>query len=195
MTLHKIDLSNFDNNFKGRSSYKDERFSKVLRTICLMKRPKKIVEFGILDGYSLDCFLESTDDDCEILAYDLFEEFPYNSAKFDSMEKKYDQTRASIRRGNLFEAHNIFESESVDIMHIDIANDGDVYDYCINNLMSKISDSGVMILEGGSEERDNIGWMVKFNKRKIREVLYKHSDEYEIKVFNEFPSLTIITKK
>jgi predicted O-methyltransferase YrrM len=195
MTLHKIDLSNFDNNFKGRSSYINEKFSKVLRTICLMKRPKKIVEFGILDGYSLDCFLESTDDDCEILAYDLFEEFPYNSAKFDSVEKKYDQTRASIRRGNLFEAHNIFESESVDIMHIDIANDGDVYDYCINNLMSKISDSGVMILEGGSKERDDIEWMIKYNKPKIREVIYKYENEYKINVFNEFPSLTIIAKK
>jgi predicted O-methyltransferase YrrM len=195
MTLHKIDLSNFDNNFKGRSSYINEKFSKVLRTICLMKRPKKIVEFGILDGYSLDCFLESTDDDCEILAYDLFEEFPYNSAKFDSMEKKYDQTRASIRRGNLFEAHNIFESESVDIIHIDIANDGDVYDYCINNLMSKISDSGVMILEGGSKERDDIEWMIKYNKPKIREVLYRYETEYRINVFTEFPSLTIITKK
>ena len=102
MTLHKIDLSNFDKNFDGRSSYKEERFSKVLRTICLMKNPKKIVEFGILDGYSLDCFIESTEDDCEILAYDLFEEFPYNSAKFDSLEKKYDKTRASINRGDLF---------------------------------------------------------------------------------------------
>ena len=195
MMLHKIDLSNFDKNFEGRSSYRDERFSKVLRTICLMKRPKKIAEFGILDGYSLDCFLESTDDDCEILAYDLFEEFTYNSAKFDAMEKKYGKTRASIRRGNLFEAHNIFEDGSIDIIHIDIANDGDVYDYCINNLMPKISDSGVMILEGGSKERDDIEWMIKYNKPKIREVLYRYESEYRINVFNEFPSLTIITKK
>jgi predicted O-methyltransferase YrrM len=195
MTVHKIDLSNFDKNFDGRSSYKEERFSKVLRTICLMKNPKKIVEFGILDGYSLDCFIESTEDDCEILAYDLFEEFPYNSAKFDSLEKKYDKTRASIDRGDLFQAHNTFESKSIDIMHIDIANDGGVYEYCIENLMSKISDSGVMLLEGGSKERDNIEWMLKYNKPKIREVLYKYKDEYKIRVFSEFPSLTIITKK
>ena len=195
MMLHKIDLSNFDKNFDGRSSYKDERFSKVLRTICLMKNPKKIVEFGILDGYSLDCFIESTEDDCEILAYDLFEEFPYNSAKFDSIEKKYDKTRASVNRGDLFDAHNIFENKSIDIIHIDIANDGEVYEYCIKNLMPKIIDSGVMILEGGSSDRDNIEWMLKYNKPKIREVLCKYENEYKIKVFNEYPSLTIITKK
>jgi predicted O-methyltransferase YrrM len=195
MTLHKIDLSNFDEFFEGRSSYREERFSKVLRTICILKNPKKIVEFGILDGYSLDCFLEATGEECEILAYDLFEEFPYNSAKFDSMEKKYNKTRASIGRENLFNAHNIFEDGSIDIMHIDIANDGDVYDYCINNLMPKISDSGVMILEGGSKERDDIEWMIKYNKPKIREVLYRYESEYIINVFNEFPSLTIITKK
>lgn len=195
MTLHKIDLSNFDKKFEGRSSYKDERFSKVLRTICLLRNPKKVVEFGILDGYSLDCFIEATEETCEIIAYDLFEDFPYNSAKFDSMVNKYSNTRASINRGNLFESHNIFDNNSIDIMHIDIANDGDVYEYCIKNLMQKISDSGVMILEGGSEERDNIEWMIKYNKSKIREVLYRYEDEYKIRVFNEFPSLTIITKK
>lgn len=195
MMLHEIDLSNFDEIFQGRSSYKGEKFSKVLRTICLMKNPKKIVEFGILDGYSLDCFIESTENDCEILAYDLFEEFPYNSARFDSMEKKYDKTKASIERGNLFDSHNTLEDKSIDIIHIDIANDGRVYEYCIKNLMSKIKDFGVMILEGGSKERDNIEWMLKYNKPKIRNVLYRYDNEYKIKVFNEFPSLTIITKK
>jgi hypothetical protein len=37
--------------------------------------------------------------------------------------------------------------------------------------------------------------MLKYNKHKIREVLYKYKDEYKIRVFSEFPSLTIITKK
>ena len=61
--------------------------------------------------------------------------------------------------------------------------------------MPKIIDSGVMILEGGSSDRDNIEWMLKYNKPKIREVLCKYENEYKIKVFNEYPSLTIITKK
>ena len=194
MTLNKIDLSNFDEKFKGRSSYRDEKFSKVLRTICILKNPKKVVEFGILDGYSLDCFIESTEPDCQIIAYDLFEDFPYNSAIFDEMIKKYDNSRVSLNRGNLFGSHNIFDDSSIDIIHIDIANDGDFYEYCIKNLMKKLSDSGVMILEGGSEERDNIEWMVKYNKPKIREVLYRYDNQYKIRVFNEFPSLTIITK-
>jgi predicted O-methyltransferase YrrM len=193
--LHKIDLSNFDENFVGRSSYKDEKFSKILRSLCILKDPKKIVEFGILDGYSLDCFIEASNEECEILAYDLFEEFPYNSAKFEEMKKKYSKSKVSIRRGNLFDAHKMFDDNSIDILHIDIANDGNVYEYCINNLMCKLNDCGIMLLEGGSEQRDNIEWMIKYSKAKIRDVLYKYADEYRIKVFNEFPSLTIISKK
>jgi predicted O-methyltransferase YrrM len=195
MTLHKIDLSNFDNNFKGRSSYTNEKFSKVLRAICLVKNPTKIVEFGILDGYSLDCFIESTGENCQIDAYDLFEEFPYNSSEFNSINQKYKESRVSIMKGDLFFSGNELLDNSIDIIHVDIANDGDVYEYCIDNLIKKLKKDGVLILEGGSEERDNIEWMVKFNKRKIREVLYKYSDEYKIKVFNEFPSLTLISKK
>ena len=50
-------------------------------------------------------------------------------------------------------------------------------------------------MEGGSEERDNCDWMIKYNKPKIREVLAEYSDKLEIKVFSEFPSITLIKNK
>ena len=45
-----------------------------------------------------------------------------------------------------------------------------------------------MIMEGGSEERDNIGWMTKYNKSKIQPIIKK----YNLKVYGTFPSITII---
>lgn len=51
-----------------------------------------------------------------------------------------------------------------------------------------------MLLEGGSEERDNVEWMVKYNKRKINPYLKSISDKYDITIIDRFPSLTIINK-
>ena len=50
-----------------------------------------------------------------------------------------------------------------------------------------------MLLEGGSEERDNIDWMVKF-KKKILTILNKYRKLYSIINIVAFPSLTIIIK-
>jgi hypothetical protein len=196
MTYIRIDLSNSDKEFEGRSSYRDEKFSKVFKSICFLKRPSKIVEFGILDGYSLDCFLDSTDDSCLIEAYDLFDDFPYNSSQSEIIFPRYkEHKRLSIKKADVFQSANLFEDNSVDIFHIDVANNGDTYEFCIQNFIPKLTKSGILIMEGGSLERDSVEWMIKYNKPKIREVLHKYSEIYDIKVFNEFPSLTLIQNK
>ena len=171
MTQRKIDLLNSDKLFVGRSSYKEEKFSKVLKTVCVLKNPKKIIEFGILDGYSLECFIDSTDDSCTIEAYDIFEDFPYNSARYDYIMGRFNTGRVSIRKGDLFDSADNLAEESVDVLHVDIANNGEVYRYCIEKLIPKLRNDGVMLLEGGSIERDEVDWMIKYKKPKIREVI------------------------
>ena len=79
-----------------------------------------------------------------------------------------------------------------DLIHIDIANNGDIYQFVFDNYIQKISSGGTIILEGGSVERDNIEWMNKYNKCKIQPVLEKYSNVYNIKTFGEIPSITII---
>jgi predicted O-methyltransferase YrrM len=198
MTLTKIDLSNSDKEFQGRSSYQEEKFSKVFKALCFSMNPKKIVEFGLLDGYSLDCFLDSTGEDCLIEAYDLFDDFPYNAADFGSISEKYSgihSERLKISKGNIFDALDIIKYKDIDIFHVDVANDGEIYEFCISNLLPLLRKDGILILEGGSEERDNCEWMIKYNKPKIREVLFKYQDNLEIKVFSEFPSMTLIKYK
>ena len=198
MTLTKIDLSNSDKEFTGRSSYQEEKFSKVFKALCFSMNPKKIVEFGLLDGYSLDCFLDSTEEDCSIEAYDLFEDFPYNAADFGAISEKYSNissSRLKIQKADIFKSREFLRPGGIDIIHVDVANNGETYQFCIDNFLPILKNGGILLMEGGSEERDNCEWMVKYNKPKIREVLNRYADILDIQVFSEFPSLTMIKYK
>ena len=56
--------------------------------------------------------------------------------------------------------------------------------------MKKLNKNGLMILEGGSEERDEVEWMKKYNKRNIKP--YLESLNLEWKTIGNFPSITLI---
>lgn len=61
--------------------------------------------------------------------------------------------------------------------------------------MKKIKRNGIIILEGGSNERDNVEWMNIYNKPKIQPIIEKYSSSLNIKVIGKIPSLSIITLK
>jgi len=124
-------------------------------------------------------------------AYDIFEEFNGNHAQKDkliSLFKDYDNV--SINYGDFYEVHKTINN--VDIIHIDIANNGDVYEYAVKNYLPKLSDNGILLMEGGSKERDNIEWMIKYNKPKMQPIIEKYRNLCKIKVIGKMPSLTII---
>jgi len=177
-----------------KSSYIENRLDMVFKTLCGIIKPQKIVEFGILDGYSLKTFIDSTESDCIIEAYDLFDDFPYNAADFNTIVKKYSGDNILIQKADFYNSMSLLKDNSVDIMHIDIANDADVIEFAINNYMSKMSEGGVMVFEGGSLERDEVYWMNKFNKRKINPYLKELKDKYNITIIDDYPSITIIKK-
>jgi len=153
---------------------------------------KLVVEFGILEGFSLKIFEEMCDKDCVIQAFDIFENFNGNGAKRD-IEKLFTNDNVSIFEGDLFYLENHFENKSIDILHIDIANDGYVYEFVFQNYVSKIREGGMIIFEGGSKERDEVEWMVKYNKPKIQCVIEKYRDKgFDIKTFGSVPSITFV---
>jgi predicted O-methyltransferase YrrM len=165
-------------------------YGDLIKYILFSKQPKKIVEFGILDGYSLKIFTENTTD-CEIKAFDIFDEFNGNSANKSIIIDKFKEYKnITIEYGNFYNKINDFNDNDLDIIHIDIANNGDVYKFAIDNYMSKIKKGGIMILEGGSKERDNIEWMIKYNKPKIKQ--YLKTIKYETITIGKIPSITII---
>ena len=174
-----------------KSSYKKYGYDKVFKTLCYCLNPKLIVEFGILQGYSLDCFVNYSN--ASIEANDLFDDFPYNAADRTFIENRYKGvSNLKINKKNFYESVNDYVDNSIDILHIDIANTGDTYDFAIKNYLPKVK--GIMVLEGGSEERDNVEWMLKYDRPKIQPVLKKYSSSVIITVLEDYPSLTFIKK-
>ena len=70
---------------------------------------------------------------------------------------------------NAFKVHDQYKDNSVDILHVDISNDGDTVRRIMKLWNSKIVDGGLIMFEGGSLERDEIEWMKKYNKESLRE--------------------------
>ena len=127
--------------------------------------------------------------DTSIEAYDIFEEFNGNHAKKDKLVSSFkDYNNVSINYGNFYEVYK--NINNVDIIHIDIANNGDVYEYAVKNYLPKLSDNGILLMEGGSEERDNVKWMIKYKKPQIQPIIKK----YGFKVIGTFPSISILRK-
>lgn len=178
------------------SSYSKNNFGDIIRSLAFSVNPNKIVEFGILNGYSLNSFICGSSSECQIYAYDIFEKFVGNGSNYNDILDKYKKyPNVKIKRGDFYEQYKNFDNESIDILHIDIANDGNIYQFCIDNYYSKLVKGGIIILEGGSKERDNVEWMIKYNKTPITNVINKLKSKYSIIVINKFPSMTIIRKK
>ena len=172
-----------------RSSYKSNSFSDIFKTLCELYKPKSILEIGILDGYSLMSFVESVSEKTDIVAIDLFNLYEFKKSEKNEIEKKFKENKnVKIFQGNFYEFYKT--CGNFDLVHIDISNDGDIYEFAIKNYFPKTNKA--LVLEGGSEERDSVDWMSKYNKRKINPYLQKISTSYSIETINKFPSLTII---
>lgn len=176
------------------SSYKSNvDFGDIISTITFFQQPKKIVEIGILEGYSLLKFVEASSPNTSIDAYDIFEKFNGNHAIKDKLEQTFDQYKnISIKEGDFYKVFDLYPNKSIDILHIDIANTGDIYEYVFKNYINKIANDGVILLEGGSNERDEVEWMNKYNKPQIQPIIEKYKQDYNIKVIGDFPSMTIV---
>lgn len=175
------------------SSYKSKiDFGYLLETIIFMKNPKTIVEFGILNGFSLNHFIKNSSSKCKIYAYDIFDDFNGNHSNIGIIKKYKQYDNVCIQYANFFEKYKTIPDNSIDILHIDIANNGDVYDYTMKHYISKMNKNGIIILEGGSEERDNVDWMGLYDKPKIQPVIEKYKNQYDIHVIRSYPSMTIV---
>ena len=179
-----------------KSSYNENiNYGDLLAGIVYTINPKYIVEIGILEGFSLKTFIDNSSPETKIEAYDIFDEFNGNGANKSLLLKDFSQyDNVNINYGDFYKKYNDIPDNSVDIIHIDIANTGEIYDLAINNYITKLTDKGILILEGGSEERDNVEWMNKYNKSKIQPIIKKYENNFRIKNIGIFPSLTIITK-
>jgi len=172
------------------SSYEENNYRLVFEAAAFIYKPKVIVEFGVLHGYSLDAFLMGAGGS-KIYAYDIFDDFPYNHANYNEIKKKYaSNSNIEIRKTDFFDAAQEWEDKSIDLLHVDIANDGRVYEEVLMNWISKTRKA--VLIEGGGAERDNIDWMIKYNKSPMRPIIETYKKQLRIHTFEQFPSLTLI---
>lgn len=184
------------------SSYNTDKLSfyHMFQTLVASVNPKRVVEFGILNGFSLKAFSEFCDSKCAIDAYDIFEKFEGNGAKKSVIEDMFRECN-NVKIGELdfYEGFKKYDNGSIDILHVDIANNGDVYKFTIDNYLDKISAGGVIVFEGGSVERDGVAWMKKYEKPSIATYLNKlrekRGDELIVSVIDVFPSMTIVRRR
>jgi len=182
-------------NYKNpnvESSYNKNNIGHTLYNLVLELKPKKIIEFGTLNGYSaisMAMALHEIGEGGKIICYDLWDSYPY---KHSTIEK----TKSFINEFSLLDFIELKQMnindwvvEDFDLLHLDISNDGKTVTDVFNRVKSKIEIGSTMIFEGGTEERDNIEWMLKYNKTPINSI----KKEINYIVLNEdFPSISQI---
>lgn len=175
------------------SSYKQNDLGKTFYDLVLEKKPKKIVEWGVLFGYSTVAMAMALDElgEGHITAYDLFDAYPYNHSTMKETQANIDRYRVTkyvtLVQGDFNEW--ITHMEPFDLLHVDVSNHGETITKLYEAVKDRVAEGATVIFEGGATgEREQIPWMVKYGFPTIA------SSGVPYKVINEqFPSISIIT--
>jgi len=183
------------------SSYKDHGYGFFLYSLVKVLQVKVCVELGVLQGFSLLTVASALRNNGKgiICGFDLFENYPYRNETFDNLNHRITEfglnTWASVEMMDAFQVHKFF-NKKVDYLHVDLSNDGDIYRKIFKQWAKKVQK--VILLEGGSPARDQVSWMIKYNKPSIHGVLQELKDcygDWDIVVLNPFPSLTVALRR
>ena len=192
-----------------RSSYIKNNYGAIFERLVYAFLPSVCVELGVLDGYSTFHIAKGIlrahrcrDHRSHLHAYDLWDDYEFKHGNKSDVESllvthELDQY-VHLYKENAYKVSDLFCDKSVCFLHIDISNDGDVLKRMVELWHPKLTFGGIIAFEGGSEERDNVDWMKKYEKRSIKDEL--HRSEFIRKHFRygtylSFPSLTILMKQ
>jgi len=168
------------------SSYTPNNIGKTIYDIVRKLKPKKVIEFGALYGYSAICIGQALRDNGfgKLITYDIFEKYKYKHSDKNILLnnlKFYKLTDiVSVEFGDFYDF--IEGGFEFDMAHIDISNTGKIIEKVIKAYPNK-----TILFEGGSKERDNNEWMVKYKAKTINHI------QKEI-LNNEYPSISLIKK-
>ena len=181
----------YKNPAELESSYAKNDLGKTLYSLVLEHKPKKIVEFGVLNGYSTIAMAMALHElgGGHINSYDLFDDYPFKHSTMHDVRGVIDRyglaEYVTLKKKDFDEW--LSAPEQFDFMHVDISNKGDTIERLYEATRDQIQKGSVVVFEGGSKERDNVEWMKKFNQKKMSEIAVPFS------VIDErFPSLSMI---
>ena len=198
-----------------RSSYRENNFGEILQQYVLTWKPVSFVELGVLDGYSTLFIAQGVKQNqkmhninAKLDAYDLFDDYAFKHGNQESVNMMLKEhgvgDYVNLIKGNAYEVYSRYpnmipnEVKGIEFLHIDISNTGKVIHDLMELWHPKIGWRGVVAIEGGSDERDNVEWMKKYNMPSIKVELSTSeliSKYYFIATYFKFPSLTILIRK
>lgn len=171
----KIKSSYYINNKGSKLGklYFKPNIGKTIYDYVIENKPKVIVEFGVLFGFSTVCMsqaLRDLNNGGKIYAFDLWEKSKYNHGQtielVNDILKEYElQDFVKLDYGG--SADSLSDIKDVDLIHIDINNDGDRLMNFITDIKNKHKVNCDILFEGGIIERDNCWWMNEFKKTPI----------------------------
>ena len=190
------------------SSYIRNNYGEIFKRTVEIFLPHKCVELGVLDGYSTLHIAKGARNAKELSAhpmhlnaYDLWEDYPYNHGNMDDVEHMLQEHKVNqfvtLHKRDAFTVHEDYDDHSVCFLHVDLSNDGEVLRKIVERWDDKLSFGGLLLFEGGSEERDNVAWMQKYNKAPIKDEIESNvalNEKYIYATYNAFPSLSIFRK-
>ena len=115
------------------NGYAENNYADFFKGLVIVYQPKELIEIGIGRGYTLDAILCGVKYNGfgRIKAYDIFEKWPYHSQpNYEEIVKKYKHHKeVKIIKDDFFNLYRILDSNSIDFINIDIAMDGDKYEF------------------------------------------------------------------
>jgi hypothetical protein len=179
-----------------RSSYKEHGYGYLFYALTKVLKPELCVEIGVLQGFSLLNVASALRENGSgmVHGFDLFEDYPYR-------HENYDDALGRMANFGLEGWYTLERSEAtavsdrfskVDFLHVDISNNGDTFRQVFEQWAGKVEK--VMMFEGGSASRDQVEWMIKYEKPSIVQALNEIRADYpewDILVIDPYPSLTI----
>ena len=179
----------------------------VMYSMILDIKPRVVVEYGtehagtaIVMGLALKELLETEGHIGVVYTYDTFEKqskgeigsAPNYNVALQNIKGYGLEEIVKVNYGDFYEFCDNPNKE-FDLLYFDIDNDGDkvleMYNGCKNN----IEQGSIVLFEGGSETRDNVGWMISKNKTKMNSV--KEITGYELLTPDQKYSCSIIYNK
>lgn len=176
------------------STYEENNYGELFFSFMRIYQPETVVELGTKAGYSAYHMARGLEANGKgnLICYDSWEhDAMYKMARRNL--KGFEKIVQLERRDALGLERN---HEKVDILHIDLGNHGGILEKIIPLWIDKITQ--LIIIEGGSSERDKRSWMIKLKVMPIKKWLEDFSRinaDIEYFTIEPFPSLTIIRKK
>ncbi len=193
----KLKMNKKSQNSHWLSSYEQNNYGDFFYGLMRIYQPEKVVELGTKAGYSAYHIARGlrANGKGSLDCYDLWEKYQFKSVPKSVAQENLKEFK-DIIRFNLQNAVGVDKLyKKIDVLHVDLSNEGLILEKIVPHWIDKVNK--FIIIEGGSSERDQVEWMIKYKKMPIKKWLegfVRKSGNIEYFTIEPFPSVTIIRK-